>query len=113
MAAPAIAIIVALGYMAPLPAFGFTLTWRDNSTNETGFEIERQVGSGTMARAAQVSANVTQWRDTTADVSQLTCYRIRAYLTANNQTYYSDYSNTACGIHIPKPDQAVVTVSVP
>lgn len=93
----------------------FQLTWKDNSTNETGFEVERAVdAAGPFTRVAQVGANVTQWRDTTVtDVSRLHCYRVRAYLTVAGMTHYSQYSNTACGVHLQRPDDLSITVLAP
>src|SRR6185503_16243616 len=45
-----------------------TLKWNDNSSNETGFYIERQTsGKGaTFSRIAQVGANVKTWSQTAA-----------------------------------------------
>jgi len=70
------------------------LNWQDNSTNETGFKIERKVGStGTYGQIAAVGANATTWADTTVSAGQTYCYRVRAYLTWAGD---SAYSNEAC-----------------
>ena len=45
---------------AAASASQINLTWRDNSTNETGFRIERKTGtSGTYTEIATTAANVT------------------------------------------------------
>lgn len=104
-------VVFNLSVIPPAFAQRFVLSWTDNSTNESGFEVERSVEGGAFTRAGQVGSNVTQWTDTT-DTSKLTCYRVRAYLTAQNTTYHSAYSNTACGVHLPSPTGAVVTVAI-
>jgi hypothetical protein len=42
------------------------LSWEDNSTSETGFKIYRKAGSGSWTCIATTSANVVNYRDTTA-----------------------------------------------
>jgi len=67
-----------------------TLTWSDNSIEETGFEIERKTGAGgTYARVSTTAANATTY--TNASLVQGTEYyfRIRAVSGSN----YSQYSN--------------------
>jgi len=34
------------------------LSWTDNSTNETGFKIERKIGTGTYAIVSTVNADI-------------------------------------------------------
>lgn len=65
-----------------------TLTWRDNSTNESGFTIERSNG-GAFERIDFVSTNVQAFTDTDLAAGTYT-YRVRAY----NSDKYSDYSNS-------------------
>ncbi|HOQ39694.1 MAG TPA: fibronectin type III domain-containing protein [Fervidobacterium sp.] len=67
------------------------LAWQDNSTNETGFKIERKTGSGTWTETAEASANATTYTETGLDSDTTYYYRIRAY----NDYGDSDYSNVA------------------
>jgi hypothetical protein len=68
------------------------LTWTDNSTNETGFKIERQTGSsGTWSQIATVGAGATSYADTTAASGTSYGYRVRA----TNSSGDSPYSNVA------------------
>ena len=66
------------------------LEWTDNSSNESGFKIERRVGQGTWQQAGTVSSNVTTHQDTVA-VQSAFQYRVMAYNAAADSTY----SNTA------------------
>ena len=68
------------------------LTWTDNSSNETGFKIERKTGSGgTYAQIATTGANVTSYNDTGLSASTNYYYRVRA----TNSIGDSAYSNEA------------------
>jgi hypothetical protein len=88
------ALTVALGLgSSPVHAADLRLTWRDNSGNESGFQIERRAASGgTYAPVASVGANVTAWTDTGLTTGTTYCYRVRANGTAGS----SGYTNEAC-----------------
>src|SRR4029078_4550210 len=47
---------------AGAPTSSLVLNWLDNSSNETGFRIERS-GGGAFAQVATVGANVRTWTD--------------------------------------------------
>jgi len=67
------------------------LTWRDNSSNETGFRIQRCKGSTctNFAQVASVGVNVKSYSNT--GLTANTTYRYRVY--AYNATGSSAYSN--------------------
>lgn len=66
-----------------------TLSWTDNSTNESGFYIERAPsGSTAFARVRTVGANVKTFTNTVTRGTYL--YRVQAF----NSTTVSAYSNT-------------------
>jgi hypothetical protein len=68
------------------------LAWTNNATNQTGFRIERKVGTtGTYALLTTVGAGVTSWIDTTAVAGQQYFYRV----AATNSVGASGYSNEA------------------
>jgi len=82
-----------------------TLTWTDNSTNETGFVVERQLNGGVFTPLPAIAANVTQVIDATvvrAAVPNTYTYRIKAV----NGTASSAYSATACVTFDPLPPAA-------
>jgi len=59
---------------------GNELSWTDNASNETGFEIERRnvTTNGTYSNVASLSANVITWTDTSISEGNIYSYRIRA-----------------------------------
>ena len=69
------------------------LTWHDNSTNESGFKIERSLTGvwGSWSEIALVGANVTSYQNIGLAPATRYYYRVRAY----NGVGYSAYSNTA------------------
>jgi pimeloyl-ACP methyl ester carboxylesterase len=68
------------------------LSWSDNSGNETGFKIERKMGStGTWTQVANVGANVKSYSNTGLSAGTAYYYRVRAYNSSGN----SGYSNEA------------------
>jgi hypothetical protein len=73
------------------------LSWTDNSTNETGFKIERKTGSGSYSQIAAVAANTTSYNNTGLSPSTTYTYHIRAYNTAGD----SGFSNEASATTLP------------
>jgi fibronectin type 3 domain-containing protein len=65
-----------------------TLTWADNSTNETGFVVQRAVGAGAnpYTTVATLPANTTTYADNSLSNSQTASYRVFA-LNGTNLSY--------------------------
>ncbi len=76
------------------------LSWQDNSTNETRFDVDRKIGSGsgTWVRYGNTAVNTTSLTDTGVAPNLTYQYRVRAYNSAGG----SSYSNvvTATGVHV-------------
>jgi titin len=67
------------------------LTWQDNSSNETGFLIERKTGSsGTYSQIGTVGANVITFNNTGLAVNTLYFYRVRAANGSGNSAYSNE-----------------------
>ncbi|MBI3008434.1 MAG: fibronectin type III domain-containing protein, partial [Candidatus Omnitrophica bacterium] len=67
------------------------LSWTDNSSNETGFRIERKTGaSGTYSEIATPTANTTTYNDTGLSESTTYYYRVRAYNASGNSSYSNE-----------------------
>lgn len=70
------------------------LTWADNSNNETGFRIERKMGSGgSWSEIATPGESVGTYQDTGLAASTQYFYRVRAYNSSGSSVVYSGYSN--------------------
>jgi len=73
-------------------ASSVTLTWTRNSSNETGFQVERSSGgAGTFSLITTTAAAATTYSDTALAPSTLYNYRVRAIGSAGT----SGYSNVA------------------
>jgi titin len=67
-----------------------TLGWKDNSNNETGFQVERSTNGSLFTVLATTAANTTKYKDANAQKRQNYYYRV----TAKNNAGLSYYSNT-------------------
>ncbi len=81
------------------------VSWQDNSTNETGFEVHRSTNgpNGAFTLIATTTAGVTSRADAGLNPSTQYCYQVRAFITVNGSTSYSGFSNTACATTLPPP----------
>ena len=70
------------------------LSWTDNSTNETGFSIERKTGTGSFAEIATVGADVTTYSNTGLAEQTTYTYRVSSYNAAGNSAYSNEASAT-------------------
>lgn len=89
-----------------------TVTWVDNSSNETGFTVERRDGVDANPWNAQTTtaANVTSFNQTGLVVGTRYCYRVIAV----NSFGSSAASPEACGTpDVPLPASGVSIVFAP
>jgi hypothetical protein len=75
------------------------LSWKDNSSNEQGFKIERKQGTGSFIQVAVAAQNAISYTDSTLQAGTVYCYRVRAYNAAGN----SAYTNSACATASASP----------
>jgi titin len=68
------------------------LTWVDNSSNETGFMLERSLGNGAFTQIALLPANTKSFADTGLTPATSYRYRIRSYNALGNSTYSNSSS---------------------
>jgi Tol biopolymer transport system component len=74
------------------------LAWRDRSSSETGFEVQRSTtgARGTFAPLTKTGANITSYSNTDLSPSTEYCYKVRAVGGTINKPKYSLFSNTSC-----------------
>lgn len=69
-----------------------TLSWEDNSNNETGFEIERREGGGAFVRVETRAAQSTSYADTGLASNTEYSYRVRSVNDGGSSAYTSTVS---------------------
>jgi len=112
--------IILLAALAPMASAAdsipITLTWSDNSTNETGFTLERKTSSIDFVVVAEIpsedpaTTGKVSWTDQVLPGAVYT-YRVRAY----NEFGSTDYTNEASKDYRPPdadPSDLVITVEV-
>jgi hypothetical protein len=100
------ALVLGLGLLVVSEAQAVTLTWQDNSTNETNFVAEHATAADVAACQTAtgwtvfgtVGANITTMQDTNPTPGVTHCYRVKA----TNASGSSGYSNIA-GIFVAGP----------
>lgn len=79
------------------------LTWRDNSTNELGFRIQRTIGTSPFwLQVAQVGPNVTQFSNSRLTANTIYRYRVMAYNLAGSSAYSNEVTATTPAL-VTKP----------
>jgi titin len=112
---------ITIPYTIPPPpsgaAYGPTsLTWTDNSQNETGFTVQRKgeacTGTGAFANLATTAKDIRTYTDGTTVEGGTYCYRV----AATNPAGVSAWSNTAERVvpfTVPAPPSGLGAVGAP
>lgn len=89
------------------------LSWADGSSDESGFTIERAVGTGSFSVRATVSANTTSFVDSGLASGTVYHYRVRAYNSVGSSAWSGTASaETQAAVAVPNaPSPAAVSVS--
>lgn len=66
------------------------LKWVDKSTNETGFKVERRIGTTQYAFLATVGANLSVYTDNTVQANTSYTYRVYSFNPIGNSLTYSN-----------------------
>ena len=66
------------------------LSWTDNSTNETGFKIERKTGTGNYAVVGTTAADINTFNDTGLTASTTYSYRVYSFNVGGNSPTYTN-----------------------
>lgn len=73
------------------------LNWSDNSSNETGFEVERKTANSLYVKLATVNAGITRLLDTDLNGGMQYTYRVRAINSSGASAYSNELTVTAPG----------------
>ncbi len=86
------------------------ISWTDNSSNETGFKIERKTGAGgTWGQITTVGANYTYYSDTGLNYNTTYYYRVCAYNNAGDSSFSNEAYDTTFDIP-PMPPASLASV---
>jgi hypothetical protein len=87
-----------------------SLNWLDNSQVETGYQVDRKIGTnGTWASLTSLGANANSYTDTGLDDSTTYYYRVRAVAGTNVTSSYSNIANATTLINAPTNLSATAT----
>ena len=101
-----------LGTPAPVTTLGISqtqvrVTWKDNSSRETGYQVQRSKDGGrSFWLIGLVSANTTQLVDGTLAANSRVLYRVRGFRNTPNGVEYSEYTPAVWGASLPNPPAA-------
>jgi len=77
------------------------LSWTDNSTNETGFKVERRLDGGNYAVRGTVNADILNYSDTGLSPYTNYTYRVYSFNAAGNSiTYSNEFSISTGGVPV-------------
>ena len=81
------------------------VSWVDNSSNETGFEVHRSSTgpSGAFTLLATTGASATSYSNGGLSGSSQYCYEVRALRATGNKKTHSAFSNVACATTFAPP----------
>ncbi len=89
-----------------------TLAWKDNSTNETYFKVERKIGPDSdWTTIITLSSNTTSYTVTNLNTNYLYTYRIRAYSSIGGFDSFSNEVEVSTSIPKAPDDLTAVAVS--
>jgi len=84
------------------------LLWTDNSTNETGFKIERRTGSANYAVVGTVNQDVLAFSDLVLTPNTAYTYRVYSFNAVGNSLTYSNEititTTNSTAINVPGPN---------
>lgn len=102
-----------LGVQLTAPDY-VNLIWSDNSTNESGFTIERKTGvAASYVALTNIAANSVFYKDSTVSIGQTYYYRLKAYNADGSSSYSNEVSTTISGTAPADPTNLSATSVTP
>jgi hypothetical protein len=82
-----------------------TISWRDHSSNESGFEVHRSTtgANGVFSLLTSMGPNATSYSDGGLTPGSQYCYKILAFRVLGGKSRPSAFSNSACATTLPPP----------
>ena len=78
------------------------LSWKDNSSNETGFVLERKIKGGSYTTIATLDEEQrTSYEDTGLSPNQTYIYRVKAYNSTGSSSYSTELEVTTSEFSLP------------
>ncbi|MBI2822630.1 MAG: DUF11 domain-containing protein [Acidobacteria bacterium] len=102
------------GALAAVACFGaeIQVTWKDNSSDETGFKLERKTGAGgSFVLIKTLAANATSYLDTGLSSSTSYVYRVSATNAAGDSAYSNEATATTPATPVFTDDQLIAGVT--
>jgi len=84
------------------------LTWKDNSTNETGYKIERKTDSGNFTEIGALAQDITTFLDKTVSINTNYTYRVYSFNKVGKSINYSNEVNLKT-INVPTLTTTAIT----
>lgn len=88
------------------------LTWRDNSSTESGFFIERSTDGITYTQVSSALAGIISYTDVALTASKKYWYRVCAFNSGGNSAYTTAASATTTALPAPPTAPTTLAVSV-
>jgi|GEM_PF-1642433 len=83
------------------------VSWQDNSSAETGYEVQRRVSGGSFSSVQTVAANATSFTDTGLDADTVYYYRVRTVSSVINSNFTAEAIGTTSSEPIPAGPSAL------
>jgi predicted phage tail protein len=96
---------------ASTSSLAIALTWNDNSTDETEFQILRGLSTSTMSHLASTTAGVTTYNNTGLASSTTYYYQVRSYNASGYSTTSSNFAFATTGAPPSAPSGLTATAS--
>lgn len=89
------------------------LTWTDNATNETGFQVQRSVDGVNWTLIATLASNTVSFADSGLSAATQYYYQVYAYNSIGNSAFSNSVSTKTSAAAVADTTAPVVTISNP
>jgi len=97
---------------ASSPSTSLSLSWRDNATTETSYQIDRSADGTSFVAISSVGANVQSFTDSGLSAGMAYYYRVRA-VNASGSSAFSNIASAQTASSSLAPSAPVISISTP